>query len=109
MNTIKDYRYLPNELVDSSAPASDHHSHHHKRYQRSLFNRLAISEQPTYPTHSLPLSTPSFTRPFGMPLLPRGASYFPPAVFNTTPLFSRPNLINRFPITQPSFWYRPMK
>lgn len=102
-NAPKDYRHLFNEPVNSSAPASERQ----KSYQAPPFQRSSIPEQ-RYPAPPLPLPVPPLTRPFGTPFLPRGLPYYPPQTFGTAPLFSQPNFLNRPPITQAPFWYRPM-
>ena len=104
VRTVKDYRHLFNQMVNSSAPSND-------RHRASSFVRSPIQDQQQQqpfvpPVLSVP--APQMPRPFGTPFLPRSVPYYPSQPFNTTPLFSRPNFMNLPPMSRPPVWYRPM-
>ena len=109
VRTVKDYRHLFNQMVNSSAPSND-------RRRASSFIRSPIQDQQQQqqqqqfapPVLSVPPAPPQMPRPFGTPFLPRGAPFYPSQPFSTTPLFSRPNFMNLPPMSRPPVWYRPM-
>ena len=105
VKTVKDYRHLPKDIVHSSAPQNDRR---HRHRDKSFIQSPIPEPQHAYPTSSVPPANLPLIRPFGPAFLPRGPPFYPPQTFNTTPLFSRPNFLNRAPISRPPFWYRPM-
>ena len=107
-STVKEYRHLPKDIVNSSAPSIHRRR---RRYRATSFIQPPVQEQqqqPTFPTPTFPLTNPQLSRPFGTSYLPRGAPFFPQQTFHTTPLFSRPNFMNRMPLSHSPYWYRPM-
>ncbi|CAF2966861.1 unnamed protein product [Rotaria sp. Silwood2] len=118
ISTVKDYRHLYNDVVNSSAPKTDR-----RRSNRatSLIRPPIQEQQPPpppppppppqqqqYSTPTFPLTNQQIIRPFGTTFLPFNTPFYPKQTFNTTSLFPRPNFINRVPLTHPSLWYRPM-
>jgi hypothetical protein len=111
IKSIKDYRHLHNDIVNSSVPQNDHRH----RYGAKPFIQSPISEPPPqqqkqhpFPTPTLSLTNRPLMRPFGTTFLPRAAPFYPQQSFTPTPLFSQPNFLNRPPLSRPPFWYRPM-
>ncbi len=99
-HTVKDYRHLHNDIVNSSAPQND-------RHQALSFIQSPVQRH-SFPTPNFPLTNQQLLRPFGTTFLPRAGPFYPQQTFSTAPLFSRPNFMNRVPVSHPSFWYRPM-
>jgi hypothetical protein len=108
MHTVKDYRHLHNDLVNSSVPETDHRRHRRHRAKSFIHPLIQEPQQQPFPTPTFPVTNPPLIRPFGTTFLPHGAPFYPQQTYNPTPLFSRPNLINRIPFSRPPFWYRPM-
>ncbi|CAF3300738.1 unnamed protein product [Rotaria socialis] len=106
INTVKDYRHLYNDAVNSSSPNTDRRRKHRaKSLARSPIDE---QQQQQFITPNFPLTNQPFMRPFGTSYLPFNTPFFPKQPFSTAPLFSRPNFINRLPLPHPSLWYRPM-
>jgi hypothetical protein len=108
INNVKDYRHLHNDIVSSSAPQNDRYHRH--RTPPSFIPSSLKEKQRSFPTPTtFPLTNPPpLIRPFGTTFVPHGPPFYPQQTFNTAPLFSRPNFINRIPLSRPPFWYRPM-
>ncbi|CAF1232629.1 unnamed protein product [Rotaria sordida] len=111
ISTVKDYRHLHNDVVNSSAPKKDRR----RNLRATSLVRPPIQEQQQqqqqqqqYPQPTFPLTNQPMIRPLGTTYLPFNTPFYPKQTFNTTALFSRPNFINRVPLTHPSLWYRPM-
>lgn len=102
--SVKDYRHLQNDQVNSSAVSPTDHYH---RHQARSFIQPSIpdQQQQSYPTPTFPLPNQSLMRPYGTAFVPRGAPFYPQKPFSSPPLFSQPNFMNRPPLTRPPFWY----
>ncbi len=109
VNDIKDYRHSYNEVVNSAAPKNNRRRNHRaKSLVRPSIPDQQYQQHPQFPTPTFPIINQPMMRPFGTTFLPRGAPFYPQQTFHSTPLFTRPNFLNRAPLTHPSFWYRPM-
>ncbi|CAF4894430.1 unnamed protein product [Rotaria sp. Silwood1] len=108
INTVKDYRHLYNDVVNSSAPKIGRRRSRATSLVRPA-NQEQQQQQQQYPTPTFPLTNqPPVIRPFGTTFLPFNTPFYPKQNFNTPSLFSRPNFINRVPLTHAPLWYRPM-
>jgi hypothetical protein len=104
-NSVKEYKHLHNDVVDSSTPQNDHHLRHRAK---SFIQPPILNQQHRFPTPTFHIPTQQLLRPFGTTFLQRSAPFYPQQTFPTAPLFSRPNFMNRPLLSHPSFWYRPM-